>query len=157
MSAYRKFSDVLQSGARTAAPPKPPKASEVDPIRTEPLGGLDGLGTAEPETRNSAPPSPANRTLATWGEAEEERAAIVEYDGNIPHAWAEGYARLHPDRPPGDMPPRRWLTFIDDVGRFLDDGCAAEAAALGWEPLDLFGCNRDRLFARIDCAGLLWL
>jgi hypothetical protein len=31
------------------------------------------------------------------------------------------------------------------------------AAALGWGPLDLFGCDRDRPFARIDHAGILWL
>jgi hypothetical protein len=29
--------------------------------------------------------------------------------------------------------------------------------ALGWGPLDLFGCNRDKPFARIDHMGLLWL
>ena len=34
---------------------------------------------------------------------------------------------------------------------------ARVAAALGWGPLDLFGCDRDRPFARIDQAGLLWL
>ncbi len=28
---------------------------------------------------------------------------------------------------------------------------------LGWRPLDLFGCDRERPFARIDRAGLLWL
>jgi hypothetical protein len=75
----------------------------------------------------------------------------------IPRAWAEGFARLDPDRPPGDVPPRRWRTFIDDIGHFLDSPFCAVAAALGWGPLDLFGCDRDRPFARIDQAGLLWL
>jgi hypothetical protein len=89
-------------------------------------------------------------------EAEEERTAIVEQDGGIPPAWAEGLARLDPDRPPGDVPPRRWLRFVDDVGLFLDRW-AAHAASLGWGPYDLFGCDRDRPFARIDRAGLLWL
>jgi hypothetical protein len=28
---------------------------------------------------------------------------------------------------------------------------------LGWEPLDLFGCDRKRPFARRDNKGLLWL
>jgi hypothetical protein len=56
-----------------------------------------------------------------------------------------------------DVPQRRWLQFLDDCGRFLDGGWAARAAALGWGPLDLFGCDRDRPFARIDHMGLLWL
>ena len=43
----------------------------------------------------------ADRSLGTWGDAEEERAAIAEYHADIPRAWAEGFARLHPDHPPG--------------------------------------------------------
>jgi len=45
----------------------------------------------------------------TWTDAEEERAAIAEYDGGAPRAWAEALARLDPNKPPGDVPPRRWL------------------------------------------------
>jgi hypothetical protein len=87
----------------------------------------------------------------------DERAAIIEYDGGAPRAWAEAIARLDPARPPGDIPPKRWLQFIDDCGQFLDDGWAPCAEALGWGPLDLFGCDRVKPFARIDRAGLLWL
>ena len=93
----------------------------------------------------------------TWGEPQEERAAHIEYDGNVPRAWAEGFARLDPDRPPGDVPLLRWQRFVDDVGLFLESPFCAVAAALGWGPFDLFGCDRDRPFARIDQAGPLWL
>jgi len=86
-----------------------------------------------------------------------ERAAIVEHDDGIPRTWAEGFARLDPDRPPGDMPLKRWQRFVGDVGLFLDSPFCAVAASLGWGPYDLFGCNRERPFARIDQAGLLWL
>ena len=79
------------------------------------------------------------------------------HDGKIPRAWAEGFARLHPDHPPGEVPLRRWQRFVDDVGLFLDSPFCAVAAALGWGPLHLFGCDRDRPFARIDQASLLWL
>jgi hypothetical protein len=92
-----------------------------------------------------------------WGKVEEERAAIIEHDGGIPRTWAEGFARLDPDRPPGDVPSQRWRRFVDDVGRFLDNPFCAIATALGWGSYDLFGCDRDRPFARIDQAGLLWL
>lgn len=87
----------------------------------------------------------------------EERPAIIEHDGRIPHAWAEGFARLDPNRPPGGVSTRRWLQFVDDVGRFLDHGWAPQAVALGWGPYDLFGADRERPFARIDRAGLIWL
>lgn len=113
--------------------------------------------TAAPAASEPAMPSAADRALAIWGEAEEERAAIVEHDGAIPRAWAEGFARLDPDRPPGDVPPRRWQRFVDDVGLFLDSPFCAVATALGWGPYDLLGCDRGRPFARIDQAGLLWL
>lgn len=92
-----------------------------------------------------------------WDEAEEERAAIAEYDGGAPRSWGEALARLDPARPPADISLNRWLQFIDDCGRFIDDGWAAHAKALGWGPLDLFGCNRDKPFARISQAGLVWL
>jgi hypothetical protein len=93
----------------------------------------------------------------TWTDTEEERAAIVEYDGGVPRAWAEGFARLDPKRPPADVLPRRWLRFINDVGAFLDGGGAKKAAACGWGPLDLFGADRERPFARFENMGLLWL
>jgi hypothetical protein len=112
--------------------------------------------TAPPERATPPPPLPV-AAFATWREAEEESAAIVEHDGGIPRAWAEGFARLHPERPPGDVPLRRWQTFIGDVGRFLESSWAEKASALSWGPLDLFGCDRERAFARIDHVGLLWL
>ena len=57
----------------------------------------------------------------------------------MPHQWAEGFARIDPERPPGNVPPRRWLLFIDDIGRFLDGRFAEQAAALGarWGALAL--------------------
>jgi hypothetical protein len=91
------------------------------------------------------------------GEEEEERAAVAEYDGGAPRSWGEALARLDPARPPDDISPTRWLRFIDDCGQFIDNGWAARAEALGWGPLDLFGCNREKPFTRISQAGLLWL
>jgi len=55
------------------------------------------------------------------------------------------------------VPLRRWQTFVDDCGRFLDGRWTKRVAALGWGPLDLFGCDRERPFARIGHAELLWL
>jgi hypothetical protein len=121
--------------------------SPSPPDRTDDFGRL---------CRFSRSPDPAC-TATPWADAQEERAAIVEYDGGAPRAWAEGFARLDPNDPPHDVPARGWLRFVDACGRFLDGGWAERAAALGWGPLDLFGCDRERPFARIDHMGLLWL
>jgi hypothetical protein len=111
----------------------------------------------QPMEPRRGPATTGDRALATWDEREEERAAIVEHDGAIPRVWAEGFAHLYPDRPPSDVPLRRWQQFVDDVGRFLDGPFCTAAAALGWGSFDLFGCDHDKPFARIDRAGLLWL
>ena len=47
--------------------------------------------------------------------------------------FGEGFPRLDPNDAPADVPPRRWLGFIDDCGRFLDGGWARQAAAFGWD------------------------
>jgi hypothetical protein len=93
----------------------------------------------------------------TWTDVEEERAAAIEYDGGARRAWAEALARLDPAKPLSDMPLDRWQQFIDDCGRFLDQGWANRAEALGWGPLDLFGCDRERPLSRYDGMGLLWI
>lgn len=95
--------------------------------------------------------------VATLSEPlDEERAGIIQHDGAAPLAWADGLARLDPNSPPGDVPPQRWVTFCNDAGRFLDEW-AYRAAALGWGPADLFGCDTRKPFARVDRLGLVWL
>jgi hypothetical protein len=144
MVPYRKFSDPP-----TPKPPKAPKADEPHRIEAAALGNLGALDAPCGEY-----PHPQ---ADIWTDDQDERAAMVEHDGSTPHEWAEALARLDPAHPPADVPPLRWLQFINDCGRFLDGGGAQRAAALGWGPLDLFGCDRERPFAHIDHLGLLWL
>ena len=145
----------LQNEQPKRAAAKPAKAAKA-PIR-EPeqgitLATLATLAGGQAGTQIFQPAVPD-----IWTHAQEERAAIVEHDGGAPRAWAEALARLDPNKPPRDVPPRRWLRFIDDCGHFLDGGWVARAAVLGWGPLDLFGCDRERPFGRLDHMGLLWL
>jgi hypothetical protein len=148
MSAFRFFDPwaALDGTDRPSAPAKfaNPAKDELRPPET--LATLAALAAAPGQIADS-----------TRRDIEEERAAIVEYDGKIPLDWAEGFARLDPGRPPGDVPLTRWQRFVDDVGRFLDGPFCAVAATLGWGPYELFGCDRDQPFARIEQHGLLWL
>jgi hypothetical protein len=116
------------------------------------------------------PPKPSKDTLAalhgsggyilpylSWSKREEERAAIIEYEANAPRDWAEALAQLDRTKPPAEITRGRWLLFLDDCGRFLDGNWANCARALGWEPLDLFGCDRRHPLRQLSRAGLLWL
>jgi hypothetical protein len=98
--------------------------------------------------------APAIVPPEAWADEQDVRA-VIGAQGPA-RSWAEGLARLDPAMPPADVPPQRWIRFIADCARFLGDGWAERAAALGWGPLDLFGCDRERPFARIDHQGLLW-
>jgi hypothetical protein len=119
---------------------------------------IERLRAAKPDLLTLlASPEPQGGACDAWTDTEEERAAIVEFDAEVPRAWAEGFARLHPNKPPADLSSDRWLRFLDDCGRFIDGGWAERATLLGWGPLDLFGCDRERPFARLDHMGLLWL
>ena len=135
------------------------RAGAVTPATRAATGGVPQINHADQGGNPSNPGHPVDcsdaRPLAVA--LDEERAALIEHEGGIPREWAEGFARLDADSPPADVPPQRWRQFVDDTGLFLDAGWAAKAAALGWGPLDLFGCNRERPFARIDHAGLCWL
>jgi hypothetical protein len=146
VAGYVKFDPrgFLEAGG---SPPKAPKAPKLE----QTLGGLASLDTGLAKTETSSPIAHA------WSETEEERAAVVEHDGGLPREWAEALARLDPSRAPADVPPKRWVVFLNDCGRFLDDGWAQHATGFGWTPFDLFGCDRHKPFARIDRAGLLWL
>jgi hypothetical protein len=49
--------------------------------------------------------------VAKWEFQREVKRGTVSLS---PDGRAEALARLDANRPPGDVPPRRWLRFIDD-------------------------------------------
>jgi hypothetical protein len=160
IAAFTKFNPrtFLENEERRGAAAKVAKLAKADAERSETLATLATLADRGAVSQNSAVAfDPLAGAVNVWSDTEAERAAIAEYDGGAPRIWAEALARLDPARPPQDVPPRRWEQFIDDCGRFLDEGWAEQCHSLGWRPLDLFGCDRERPWARIDHAGLLWL
>jgi hypothetical protein len=109
----------------------------------------------QPERLAGALDRPAG--VGVVADTQEEQPAVIEYNCRMPLCWAEALARLDPARPPADIPPNRWLSFIDACAQFGADGWAEKAIALGWQLPDLLGCDRAKPLARYDRAGLLWL
>ena len=98
-----KYLQLLDRAAQERGRDKSDK-SDKSP---SPLDRTDDFGRL---CRFSRSPDPA--CAAPWGDAQEERAAIVEYDGGALRAWAEGFTRLDPNNPPGAVPLRRWLRTL---------------------------------------------
>ena len=147
MNRWRARLAVLQSD--TCAPPAP--VQNVQFVQKS-----SSAPTSEQFEQFEQRTEPASATQNdAWTDAQEERAAIIQYDGGAPRAWAEALARLDPNKPPSGVSPHRWQRFIDDCGRFLDGGWADKAAARGWGPLQLFGCDRKRPYY-VPHRGLLW-
>ena len=136
--------------AKPASPVTAVKAlqeEQVEPSAT--LATLASLAGGQSETQDF------ERDPETWTDAEEERAAIIEHDGGVPRAWAEALARLDPTEPPAGVPLADWIRVIDAGCRLVDDGWHKQANALGWGPLELFGCDRTYPM-RPEAKGLLW-
>lgn len=49
----------------------------------------------------------------------EERAAIMEFDGNLPREWAEALARLATSSRPTDFNEERWSLIVEDAHAFV--------------------------------------
>jgi hypothetical protein len=91
------------------------------------------------------------------GDATIKSSPIMEDGLRVARGWIEALAEIDPPRPPADVPLRRWMQLIDDIARFVDGEFIHKATRLGWTALDLFGCDPEKPFARIDQQGLCWL
>lgn len=142
--------DRGQSVAATHSPPARPAElcnalKDAAPSVAAPAGNTNEHNPAEDED-----------ATAILRDKCEQRAAILEYDANLPRAWAEHFARLEQDGPPGDFSPTRWQAALDGALAFLDQW-GAEAHRLGWDVSEVFGLHSTAPAARVDCRGLAWL
>ena len=76
---------------------------------------------------------------------------------SLPDVWRQGVLRLLAMPCPPAVSTKAWAAMIHVSIRTVASGRAAEAASLGWEALDLWGCHSDKPYQRLDCAGLVWL
>jgi hypothetical protein len=70
--------------------------------------------------------------------------------------WRWGVARLGSMPRPQGYPERAWTELLSDAEHFLE--CwGMQAARLGWQDWELFGCYRRAPFHRIQGMGLVLL
>ena len=81
-------------------------------------------------------------------------AILLQAPDGVPAEWVQGVAGLLAMPPHPDWSEPRWKTLQDDALAFLR-AWAAQAHALGWGGLDLFGVHSDAPHARLDCVGLV--
>ena len=62
----------------------------------------------------------------------------------LPSPIVGGLKRLREMAAPRITRPEVWLAIVTDALRLASDGWAAQALALGWSPLDLWGCSPVR-------------
>jgi hypothetical protein len=153
---------VLKKSPPSSEPKLPRNLSTCPVVRI--TGQVDRLVST---FRSSGTPAPdgvvevANSSRASLGpcyrDSDEYRDGVDQQHAGTIREWAENCARLVADRPPRDVPLRRWHQLINDIGKFVDSGWAEKAAALGWTLVELVGVDYERPFGRLDKAGLLWL
>jgi hypothetical protein len=141
---------VLQSGAVPVAPEIIAAVRQHKSVLLKLLAPTGGV--AEPRTAIA----PIARRVVELRQDGCERSVTVA-GGERPPAWAQDLLWVDPRQPPGDVPLDRWVQFLDDSRRFVDEGWARRAAALGWKPHDLIGCDEIKPYARVDRLGLIWL
>jgi hypothetical protein len=71
-------------------------------------------------------------------------------------AWAAGVARLRATPPPPNYPQHAWTQLIIDAEWFMGRW-GTQAARLGWQDWELFGCCRHAPWSRVQGLGLVLL
>jgi hypothetical protein len=74
----------------------------------------------------------------------------------VPAEWIQGVALLRDAPAPRGYPQHAWQQLIPDGERFLERW-GAQAASLGWQGWELFGCHRRAPWPRMQGMGLLLL
>jgi len=84
--------------------------------------------------RKTAKSEPCFTVSFPRGETDETR---------LPDQLADGLHRLQSMPAPRGVNPAAWAEVVADAVRLVSEGWAAQALALGWAELDLFGAATD--------------
>lgn len=78
-------------------------------------------------------------------------------NGSLPAPVQTGLRRLRTMAAPRITAPEVWPEIVEDAARLANEGWAAQALALGWSPLHLWGCSPEP-GGNTDHEGLaVWL
>lgn len=122
----------------------PPELMEAARARKPEIGELLARATADKQIRTATQFDAADHA---------ERAAIMEAEAGMPREWADCFAGIAQAPAPGDFTPERWQDTLDGMLRFCDEW-AGRAAALGWQPSEIFSLDLVAPSARVDKRGL---
>jgi hypothetical protein len=169
MKAFQKFdpessvSQFPQPGpAKVAKAAKPQEFRHFQPPKAhlklakvgETLGSFSqGLAAANPQKTlalaalGALAGVPSEKSRIT-------RAVLLQAPYGVPEPWVQGVADLLVAPPHPDWPEPGWKILQSDALTFLKDW-AAQAHALGWDGLDLFGVHGEAPHARLDGMGLV--
>ncbi len=81
-------------------------------------------------------------------------AVLLQVPDGVPAEWVQGVADLLAMPPHPDWPEAGWAVLREDALQFFQ-ARAAQAHALGWDGLDLFGVHAEAPYARLDGMGLV--
>jgi hypothetical protein len=157
---YQKLSDTFRKSDPSALPAakaaKTAKAEGHQALQAE-TGQLKFAKVSQSEGPGYLGAGPTSATLATLAGPEADSSLFTPAPRSGIEEWQRGVSQLDVQRPPKSVPQACWQKFVANAARFLTGPFAEQAGALGWSGPDLFGCDRDRPFGRIDQLGLLWL
>jgi hypothetical protein len=157
---YQKLSDTFRKSDPSTLPAakvaKAAKAEGAHSFQAE-TGQLKFAKVSRAEGPREPRTGPTLATLASLAGAGADPSLFAPAPRFGIEEWQRGVSRLDVERPPKGVPQARWQKFVTNAARFLAGPFAEQAVGLGWLGPDLFGCDRDRPFARIDQFGLLWL
>lgn len=162
--------EILGGAALQVAPPIPPHPPK--PSEGPTFGGTGGIGGrhcgADERAAQASVPDPAD--LA-------ERAAFLQYDASLSRPEADdqaareagfvdaaayrrqqvSYWRCGLRRLLNGSFPRFDEAYVRNAIRFIDDGWAQKAVALGWDEPSLFWADPLAPWARLDRIGAAYL
>jgi len=134
--------------------------ARAHPFTRAVLARFPGAAIVDVRRRVENPPAPVPTSIFGIDLADELRTPSgsppTEADRRY---WAELADKLgtelDPLQPRWGTSPRRWYQFVADAKRACSEGWLHRAIAIGWEVIDLFGCNPGCPFGRYDSIGLL--